>query len=410
MEEVIRRFVEYFQTRGWSLAQAFAFLDSNRNGYVSFDDFVKGVNICMQNTGRRQATRDELWPIFKRFDLNGDGKIIIEELSAHFSPTLPRVPNYTIETEQYYNARGPGLVSPSGGGGSPTSRSRADEIIARVASAIVRKGLTPAQLFHNLDLDRSGRLSWTELERMILSFQPDLTQAERTAVFRRFDIDATNDIDVNEFCRVLDNQHPAALVAVEVALRKLGEKLKHTDAAGKVWDAFHIFDLNGDGLLTRDEWVLAMRSHAPDITESDCEAVFRRFDTSGDGYLNIQEFHSFFQEMLDRAPPQTPAAPGPGPPAMPVYVPPPAEEPWEMEVLNLVKDCLSTGRSGLTITEVFRRLDIDGTMTMSRSEFHRMVSAYRPDLQPAHMDRLFDIVNYSMSGQITLSEFMRRFG
>merc|ERR1719237_2066493 len=100
--------------------------------------------------------------------------------------------------------------------------------------------------------------------------------------------------------------------------------------------------------------------------------------------MSVVEFQNFFQDSVNRRAPampstelhplshrqgslaQQPPPPPPPPPQAPLPPPPPplasppqhsAEMPWETETLDLVKSCLSTARSGMTITEVFRRLD-----------------------------------------------------
>merc|ERR1712014_7511 len=108
----------------------------------------------------------------------------------------------------------------------------------------------------------------------------------------------------------------------------------------------------------------------PVLSDADIDAIFTRFDLNGDGYMSIAEFDTFFRDAIDRTGtyPSTPtyasapnyATPTYGSPShytapvMPTYIAPPVEQPWETEVLDTVRSCLSVGRSGMTITEVFR--------------------------------------------------------
>jgi len=421
-DQVITLIAEYFHSRNMSLSQAFAFLDRDGSQDVTWDEFVRGINLCLENSGQYQVSTAELWPIFKRFDKNGDDRVSIAEFSAQFYPAR-RGSAARTWYEEDMRLRGSGTqigYGPTVYSSTTIAQRRVDDVLGRIASAIVRTGFSPVQLFQKVDLDRNGRLSWTELEQVILSFQQDLSVTERQAIFRRFDADQTGDIDINEFCRTLDQANGSALIAVEGKISILGERFRRNGQT--VADAFQAFDRNFDGLLTRDEWVRAMRTFAWDLSDAESDAVFRRFDVNGDGYMNIAEFDTFFKDAVARCGNSynpgygqastglsyaaTPSTYG----VMPVYVAPPAEEPWEMEVLDTVRSCLSVGRSGMTITDVFRRLDYDHSQTMSPIEFQRMVTAYRPDLTAAHVDSLFRKVNTSNTGQIVLSEFIRRFG
>lgn len=436
-DQVISLIAEYFHGKGISLSQAFAFLDTDASNSVTWEEFSRGIEYCLENSGHHRVTSSELWPIFKRFDRNNDGRISLDEFSQQFCPARRgSVARSWYEDDIHLRSgRHPVGFGAVGHGHAAYIRPavmdarRVDDVIARIASAIVRTGFTPMQLFQSVDLDSNGRLSWSELERVILTFQPDLSLTERQDIFRRFDRDGTNDVDVNEFCNTLNGCNPSALVSMEAKMKALGDKFRATGQT--ISQAFHTFDRNYDGYLTRDEWFRAMRtfqSYGASMTEADIEAVFRRFDINGDGLMSIQEFHTFFQDAIDRSVSAggayyNGAAPGYGnapydasygygarPGVMPTYIAPPVEAAWETEVLDLTRQCLSVGRSGLSITEVFRRLDVDHTNSMSMMEFQRMITAYRPDLTASHIDSLFRKVNTSGSGQINLSEFIRRFG
>jgi len=433
------------------LSQAFAMLDTDASTHVTWDEFVRGINLCLENTGNHRVSTAELWPIFKKFDRNNDDRISLEEFTAQFLPQRRGGSAGRSWYEDDMRMRGSGRmvgIGPAVVSTEVMNTRRVDDVICRIGSAIHRMGFTTMQLFQKVDLDHNGRLSWAELERVILSFQPDLSLTERQAIFRRFDQDNSQSVDINEFCGTLDRCNPGALVSMEAKVRALGDKFRATGQT--VSDAFRVFDRNMDGLLTRDEWFRAWKaldSVQPVLSDADIDAVFARFDINGDGYMNIHEFDTFYRDSIDRSgasygtnssstygSPGTAsygtAAYGAAPAAsygtasygaasyaaspsygvMPTYVAPPVEQPWETEILDTCRSCLSVGRSGMTITEVYRRLDIDNSQSMSLIEFQRMVSAYRSDLQAAHVDSLFRKVNVSNSGQINLSEFVRRFG
>lgn len=433
-DQVIALIAQYFQSRNMTLAQAFAFLDRDGSHEISWDEFVRGINLCLENTGSHRVSNAELWPIFKKFDRNNDDRVSIDEFSAQFYPAATGSVSrnwYDQDLQMRGQTRAIGFGAPVMSA-YQTAERRVDDVICRIASAIVRTGFTPQQLFQKVDLDHNGRLSRAELERVICSFQPDLSLSERDAIFRRFDTDGSGQVDITEFCTSLNRGSPNAFVSMESKMKALGDKFRMSGQT--VSDAFHVFDRNYDGFLTRDEWFRAMRTFdtigSAVLTDAEIDAVFSRFDVNGDGYMSIQEFDQFFRETLDRSPQYyTPAvggavggqyglpagAPQYGAPAfqygvMPAYVAPVVEQPWETEVLDTVRGCLSVGRSGMTITEVFRRLDIDHNNAMSPVEFDRMTRAYRPDLTAQHVDALFRKVNTSGNGQISLSEFIRRFG
>jgi Ca2+-binding EF-hand superfamily protein len=275
------------------------------------------------------------------------------------------------------------------------------EVLERIASSLVRINKTPQDLFLRLDRDRSGTLSRLEVEEVVLSLQPDLTVTEREAIYKKLDADNSGVIDLNEFTRLISAVNAAPLVALEDKIGAL--KRTFTDNGYGYYESFQAFDTNGDGFLSREEWRAAFVSLLPNLTAVDADAVFQRFDANGDGFMSLTEFSTVFQDSIDRRPQLQYGV-------WPTYTPPVVEASWETEILDLVKDCLSVGRSGLGTTEVFRRLDIDHDNTIGRYEFDRMIQTYRPDLRAEHLDSLFKKVNISNSGVISMPEFVRRFG
>eukprot|EP00933_Yihiella_yeosuensis_P061632 TRINITY_DN6446_c0_g1_i1.p1 TRINITY_DN6446_c0_g1~~TRINITY_DN6446_c0_g1_i1.p1 ORF type:complete len:441 (-),score=69.51 TRINITY_DN6446_c0_g1_i1:20-1342(-) len=419
---------EYCQGRHLSLKEAFYFLDVDASGFVTWDEFLRGVQHCAPGTGYEAADPTALIDLFNRFDVNKDGRLSIEEFAAAFSGS----PNF--QGSYYDDFASRGLSSVPGAAAHVTavrplrldelSHQMGEDVIARIASSVVRLGTTPQKLFSKLDLDKNGRLSRSELEQLIYGFEPHLSLSEKESLWRRFDKDASGNVDLNEFHKALADANGAALVAVGDRIRYIGNKFREQGLDFK--RAFSIFDLNGDGFMSRDEWDRAMSLIGPELQSSDVESVFRRFDQNQDGYLNVAEFQDFFQNAMDLQPAvavarptgaHTPAPPArptgahtPAPPARPTPLPMPVEAAWETEVLDLVRSCLSYERSGMKITEVFRRLDIANSNTMTQYEFNRIVSTYRSDLSPDHLAALFYKVNVSKTGAITLGEFVRRFG
>mmetsp|Transcript_68667 Transcript_68667/g.154309 ORF Transcript_68667/g.154309 Transcript_68667/m.154309 type:complete len:417 (-) Transcript_68667:85-1335(-) len=404
VEQVLQMIGEYFSDRRMSVRDAFLFLDVDGSNFVTWDEFYRGVQLCTEGIGGYGLQPAALLEVFRRFDTNGDNKLSIEEFAAAFSPTsgfggAHYSGSYNSIGVQQVRSVNPPAVVPA----DVLQRRLAEDVITRVASAIVRSGHAPQDVFNKLDTDRNGWLSWQELEHLILSFQPDLAFSEKQAVFDRFDRDRSGHVDLNEFCRALQEANATALVSVEDKVKYIGDKFKARGLT--IYDSFAVFDRNGDGYLTREEWQRAMSVLAPDLHANDVEAVFRRFDVDYDGYMNIAEFQRFFQNALDR---HSVVQTTPG--VWPVYQAPPAEEPWQTQVLDLVKSCLSTSRTQLTASEVFRRLDIDNNQTLSSFEFNRVVTTYQPNLTQQQLEALFYKVNISGSGSISLGEFVRRFG
>jgi Ca2+-binding EF-hand superfamily protein len=274
----------------------------------------------------------------------------------------------------------------------------------RLASSLARIGRSPEALFRSLDIDGNGLLSRQEVERAVVALEPTLSQTELALVFAQFDRDGNQTVDFREFCDTLTNVNAPALLAVEDKVKMIIWKFKDMGYSNN--DVFALFDRDGDGHLSIVEFQSAMNVIGQQMSQADLESVFRHFDMNRDGYCSIAEFLYFFRETIDRGSSLTTLQPG----TLPVYRAPPVEAAWEREVLDLVRSALHPQRSRMDTSEVFRRLDISKTNSLTFYEFGRMIQTYRPDLATEHVEQLFNKVNTSKSGSISYGEFVRRFG
>lgn len=395
-DQTVQAVANHFTSRGMSVREAFSSLDKDRNGMISFDEFVQGIYACLDYDGQAKTSRDDLWLIYRRFDKTGDGRLDVEEFAKAY--TTP-----TAHTTYGYADRSIGVAV-----GTVVSGPSADSVVNRIAMSLQRQRIDAAELFETLDKNRDGTLSRAELDKLVLSLEPNLSLTDREAVFAKFDKDRSGMVDVREFVNQVQRSPAPALNLVEDKLRTLGAKLRDT---GYTWaHALSLFDRYGTHQIMREDWLHAMRVLAPDMSLVDVDTVFRTFDVNGDGCMKLSEFRHFFdaamtrREIADRSVAPLTVAP----PLLPAPVI--AEQPWETAYLDQLRDILSYRRTGMPITEVFNRLDINASGTMSPSEFNRMVLTYWKDLTVPQLDSLFSKVNTSRSGVISVGEFVRRLG
>jgi len=406
-EQVLHQIAEYLQSRNMTVQDAFQFLDQDRSGRISLQEFLRGVKFCLGDAHAPTVNDHTLTTVFRRFDVDGDDTLSIEEFAAAFAPMTGF---HTNNSNLYYSTWGRQIP---GAAVADAKLSQRDEdrkwrtvqsVIMRLASSLSRLGQSPQALFHNLDLDGNGFLSWEELERAVVALEPTLSQSEKQLVFAQFDKDGNQVVDLREFCDILGGVNAPAVLAVEDKVKTIIWKFK--ERGYSVNNIFQIFDRDGDGHLSFQEFQTAMNVLGSPVSQADLQSVFRTFDQSGDGFCSLAELLHFFRESIDRATPLTTLRAG----ERPVYRAPPVEAAWEREILDMIRSCLSPQRSTMDISEVFRRLDLSKSNALTFYEFGRMITTYRPDLSNGHVEQLFNKVNVSKTGAITYGEFVRRFG
>jgi K+-dependent Na+/Ca+ exchanger-like protein len=71
--------------------------------------------------------------------------------------------------------------------------------------------------------------------------------------------------------------------------------------ASNVTNAFHKYDVNGDGQIDRKELTALCKDlGCPDITESEVEEIYRKVDLNNDGVIELEEFTNWFLASSQR--------------------------------------------------------------------------------------------------------------
>merc|ERR1711874_225224 len=64
-------------------------------------------------------------------------------------------------------------------------------------------------------------------------------------------------------------------------------------------EAFRVFDMDGDGFITRTELTYAMENIGLNMSKDEVEALVEEMDLDGDGVIDYREFHSMMSSMTD---------------------------------------------------------------------------------------------------------------
>lgn len=144
--------------------------------------------------------------------------------------------------------------------------------------------------FYSLDVDYSGSIELSELVAAARQHLPGLSEEEVVKVFLALDVDGTGDVDASEFFAAL-------LSTVDPKSREaLVEK------------SFKDLDRSGKGFLTKEALAALLKNSGnqdPDegkVLDMELDAEFAAMDLNGDGVISLDEFRKALTVALPASP------------------------------------------------------------------------------------------------------------
>jgi calmodulin len=102
--------------------------------------------------------------------------------------------------------------------------------------------------------------------------QPDISDKRVASIIRAIDGNNDGELDLMEFLNVV----PPA-VSLDDSKRQLLE-------------AFRVFDINGDGYISKEELKQVMSKTGINITLKEAEQIIKEVDTNSDNKIDFEEF------------------------------------------------------------------------------------------------------------------------
>ena len=125
------------------------------------------------------------------------------------------------------------------------------------------------------DKDDNGFITIDELKQMVLQFnkKEKLSQKELNQMLKEYDNDGDKRISFDEF--------------LKVALDHLNDKSKYEQ---DLRNAFHNFDKDSNGFITRSELKETMKELGQKLNDDEIDQMLKEADINGDSKISFVEF------------------------------------------------------------------------------------------------------------------------
>lgn len=138
------------------------------------------------------------------------------------------------------------------------------------------------QVFKKFDVNGDGKICASELGSIMGSLGHHPTKEELENMIKEVDSDGDGFIDLSEFIE---------LNTKDIDSSEVLENLK---------DAFSIFDIDKNGLITAEELLNVLKSLGENCTITDSRKMIAGADRDGDGMINFDEFKDMMKMGLQK--------------------------------------------------------------------------------------------------------------
>lgn len=95
--------------------------------------------------------------------------------------------------------------------------------------------------------------------------------------------------ELNDLIREIDSNTDGSIDFPEF-LTMMARKMRDSDSQAEIFEAFRVFDKDGDGKIDKGELKHVLTSIGEKLTEEEVDEMLREADTNNDGVIDIKEF------------------------------------------------------------------------------------------------------------------------
>ncbi|XP_056022814.1 uncharacterized protein LOC125649260 isoform X2 [Ostrea edulis] len=128
-------------------------------------------------------------------------------------------------------------------------------------------------VFNDFDRDKNGKIDDSELGTALRMLGLNPTKKEIDDMMQEVDNDGNGTIEFEEFLAFIKRSY------------KKPDEIKHD-----LKKAFRVFDINGDGFITREELREVLTKMGETLTDHEVDEMMENADKNGDGKIDYDEY------------------------------------------------------------------------------------------------------------------------
>lgn len=128
------------------------------------------------------------------------------------------------------------------------------------------------EAFAVYDMNRDGSITTRELGTVMRQLGQNPTEAEILEMIKEVDKKYSGTITFEEFTMLMSG------------------KMKNVDTEDDIRDAFRVFDVNGNGVISAQELLHVATNLGEKLSEEEANEMIRVADLDGDGIINYNDF------------------------------------------------------------------------------------------------------------------------
>jgi calmodulin len=128
------------------------------------------------------------------------------------------------------------------------------------------------EAFSLFDEEGNGQLSNKLLITVLRALGNNPTEEEVDFMIKEVDEDGSGTIEFDEFLQMMAN------------------KMNSINYEKVIWEAFKVYDRDGNGLISGAELRYVLSTQGPMLTQEEVDDIISEADMDGDGHINYYEF------------------------------------------------------------------------------------------------------------------------